>query len=841
MAYGLIYQSAFDQLSNDIETYSYKIYKKDYTGIITNVLFSGEPAKQQWTTDDPKPPIKGSNLEIEFINDEISLSDFFSVEDDTFLGEFYWQDRLLFKGFLVQTDCTEIQIDIRHKLSLSFTDNLGLLKNVSLSQAADMLGVSVEYDLLIQRLGGGFVISGFPAANVGDVLTVSGSGVFQDGVYHITDVITAGPLTFVTTQEQLQGAFGVDVMAHLKFVTPVDLSLRYPIKEFLRLCLLSTNLSLNTNVFANLQADGGVTGRLIEDVYLSGNTFLNGESYLSCYDVLTELGKTFQWSLFQSNGEWNIVRWHELRQYGGQTPCTPYAANFANTYGYIRMPQLGYGQNGDIETGLLGSILRPYKYVKETFEYKQPPYLNNANLSSVGALISTSTDIVGADTIRTDIYEFPARSNWKHFNNDGSKIVVKAQVLAYSEVEKERYVYQNKISVGTAQGFVEFNDIEVNAGDEMDFSFSIKTASGTSGDSVDFFLAIDLMDETGHFYSLVNSVGTSGNDFRWNGISLPLTGLVGGASIVIHVLPADATEYTSVKLSDTGRQGRVPRFPEKGLLKIRMYGTNTINTSQPNVDAIWKDLNLSIINYVSDSTKVIAQTHTHKQSPTINNNEEIDLTIDDSPLNNINGTLYLSTFTNLVQDRTTTWNRGGITENKRLGEITTFEELFWRKQSRNRYEGTVFDLIQEKQYFVSGTLQFVFITGENRIIFSDKNALDFPIGGILVITGTASNDGTYTINYATQNTTFVTVTVDEPVVNEGPLSASATITYRFHLTMLNVIKYYPKILFFFICGSLTIDYRAGRADLTLWEMYKEGEIDDGFIRDYQFKYLYDNK
>jgi hypothetical protein len=101
----------------------------------------------------------------------------------------------------------------------------------------------------------------------------------------------------------------------------------------------------------------------------------------------------------------------------------------------------------------------------------------------------------------------------------------------------------------------------------------------------------------------------------------------------------------------------------------------------------FKDLRFEYIPYVNDSTKVIGQIHKQDKPTGPKLNSDVTITIDDSPRNAINGTLFLTTKTGLLQDRTQYWRYPPDANGWRLGELTTLEELRWRQQTRSKFEG----------------------------------------------------------------------------------------------------------------------------------------------------------
>ena len=113
--YQLKYQCSFDPLKDASDTYTLQILQKNYTGGVTNVTGGATPVIQEWQTDDPKAPVKGSSLSITLINDgSIPLNSFLSIDADDFKVIFSYGNQVLFVGFLVQDDCLEDLVDYTH-------------------------------------------------------------------------------------------------------------------------------------------------------------------------------------------------------------------------------------------------------------------------------------------------------------------------------------------------------------------------------------------------------------------------------------------------------------------------------------------------------------------------------------------------------------------------------------------------------------------------------------------------------------------------------------------------------------------------------------------------------
>lgn len=821
MSYGIIYQTQWDSIPRPgatvADSYYAKIYKKDYTDTITNVVASGKPVIHQWQTDDPHVTIKGSNLTFTLVNTGLlPLSNFFSVDDDTFKLEYFWNDQMLFTGFLVQTDCTEIQTDIAHTIELSFTDNLGLLKDVTIQQAASLLGPFVEYtDKLIEFNGPNiiwFYLEPMPVA-IGDVIQISGSGV-ADGnwtVVNFVDPTPPGLPVKVQVAETLSPWFGgVPCLIHV--ITPIDLTVRRPFAVYLRLCLLSTNLRLNTEVYGNLNADGMPTpSYMFEDAYIDGQTFLNGNTWQSCYDVLTEILTRFNCSLMQANGTWNIIRFDELRGFGGQIKPILYVPDFVRVEGGRWLETLTYGNGSDIQAGLLESIIRPYKYDKETFNYRFPTELiKNKNFTILGSLVSTT--IVGGTTV----YEYHMPDWFPGFAPNGLFTgLIRVIIDTVTGVEIERYARITNSLSGDDPRQWRSTSIDVNTGDRFEYTFSFKTNASQAG-PVTITFAVENFDGTTTLYV--------DNDGNW----APTLGFS------YSILSGDNTnQWHSVTIKSDN-------IPLTGILNVYM----AIATSNSAEVTYYKDLNFTYTPAVSGQINIIGQTHTQTQPGVINNRGEDTMLIDDSPRNSISGTIFLASFTGVLQNRTLFWNRSGISEAWRLGQITTYEKLYWHRKQRIKLEGNLLGLVHPAT--VSFSVHAVFVA-PHQITFSlaSTDVLSIVVGSVIVVTGSGSNDGTYNVTAVAilfgTFTNIYTATVAETVVNEDVDPVNVAITTRQHLTALSLINYIPKTDMHFVFGMLSINYKENQANGTLYEQWDTGEVDSDLKNQYQFQYLYDNK
>src|SRR6478752_10238138 len=143
--YGKRYILPFkNRRQNDI--YRAEILEKDYADSTITILEGSEtPVIVEWNNQDInlQEPINPLQITLSFINQGLTIEDFYSNDDESFRVDFYFQsfgdgtgtEKLLYTTFLVQDGVTEAVTDQKHIITLKATDNLALLKNVTLVDA----------------------------------------------------------------------------------------------------------------------------------------------------------------------------------------------------------------------------------------------------------------------------------------------------------------------------------------------------------------------------------------------------------------------------------------------------------------------------------------------------------------------------------------------------------------------------------------------------------------------------------------------------------------------------------------------------------------------------------
>jgi hypothetical protein len=682
MTYGLKYLSDFNSFQ-PLLTYRLEIFKKDFTGATEQILLSGSPAIHEWQDDDPKAPIKGSTLKISILTDSsgVKLTDFYSEDD------YGWAcvltrletDEILFQGYLLQDDSQELQVDFTHEIQLTFTDGLGLLKDVTLDQAAVITGTLENHSVLI----------GTPPGTLNTITTQDiGFGGLQPGaVFTINDGALAGTYTVISIS--LIPTLGVydywivtntiigytlPYTASIDWVDPYSLTGYIPLIDIYKLCLKATYIATELNCYTRLFPDGGTNERLLDDTFIQAETFLKSDLWMNCYDILDQINSRFNLSLFQAKGLWNLMRWDELYRYttnpGATLQYHTYSTDFVYTATSTSNEVWAFKKGNDMEVGVLKSINRANQFVKETFNYVQPEsLLCNYNFQDLGILLQQYDS--GLFTIKE--YGF---NSW--FDGPFSPIPDRfIRVTIDNDPTSRTYLQEldrNAVivnSTGDSARSAKSCDIPLSKDDSIEFNFSFRTSVSQPG-PVNNVFAVSITDGTTTYYVQNNgswattlgftfSTPSGGNTFDWQ-------------SVNIISNPAPINGVVNIYLAEATPNGAIPSTDE----------------------TLYKDLSFTITYFINGSGRVIGHTHTDSQSLEIKNNIDKEIYIDNSPRTSIRGSLYLESYTDLLRDLTVKWQYpGGSYNYARLGEGTTQESLFTTYKMRSKYEGKYLFINQE--------------------------------------------------------------------------------------------------------------------------------------------------
>lgn len=489
--------------------------------------------------------------------------------------------------------------------------------------------------------------------------------------------------------------------------------------ELFALILNATGLSLSVkaylNTFENSTDDRSVvdTDDCLQQTALYVNNLLTSDNiYKTGFNVLQDLLAIFGATLFQAEGSWVITQEAQERLFSGTVPGTLYTPAFVVDSAIESATPIVIGKNLAIEPineNQMKTVLRPYKFTKKTFDYIQPNFIiSQADLSLPTGATPYSTSTVG--DFRYDDYSiatyFPA---WKQTHSDTSYLEVVTDIPSDSEVE--RYI----VTPGAAnqQRGVQFNNIPVTAGDTFDFSLQFRTPVDTSN-NFSFYIRFDLVTPDGFYYT-INTLGKWTGPFAvafWdNGLGIPKSVL--GSS--------DTAEYVTWNLNTDFLVAGEPKpsIPVDGILLIEVRGTNGANPNSRET-TVWNDIVIRFVNKINYQTDIVGQTHTQTQPQTTKNSDDSALNYDDSPRNTISGTLLRTPVVDFAANigeiffyKTALWHRAAESEAQRLGQLTTYDELYLQRKVRIMVTGDWFGLIGLS---MASILQINFIPGYYFII-----------------------------------------------------------------------------------------------------------------------------
>lgn len=318
-----------------IETpYWCRIYEKDYSGNVSNIILAELPFALSQQTDDIRATVRGHAISLTIKNTgSLPVSTFQSVNDDQFRVDIGTGAAPLFTGYIVQDDSGELMVDYTHDIVLQVNDNLGLLKDVAFN-----LHNTVITD---------FYARNSLAACIHQCLKNTGLEL-QTYVYvnlwedRMTETDSPFPQCFVDCNLFINGSTtDTNGKATDTFMSCYDVLDRI---------LDRFNCSL-------FQACG--RWNIVRWDELRGLTTIHAFVY---------------------DADWNMI----------DSKLLPDAFTADPVIGGASIPAMFP------ETGLTKQIVRPFLFDKETFNYQQPKYLlKNYDLQTLGALIRTYVDTDG--------------------------------------------------------------------------------------------------------------------------------------------------------------------------------------------------------------------------------------------------------------------------------------------------------------------------------------------------------------------------------------------------------------------------------------------------------------
>jgi hypothetical protein len=683
----------FDNVSATPDSYAVIIYKRDYTGDVTDLIGAATPAILRYDTDDPFAPIQGSILEFNYIHKtSFPVSNFYGENDTDFQVELTRNGTSIWVGWLQQDDVSELLVEYNHDVRLTAQCGLGFLRNVRLDQAMKAANnplLSTDADELTYHHVTDFVKFCMGATGQETDFVFYANLFTNPEPYNMPATINAvagNRITFLNTPIRVfnigdQFSITGGLNAGTYTVTAVDQSGNDAVIDVAETTVLETGAAVTVNLMLRQW--------LFDNIIKATSFNPDDAQWASVYDVLERLLRRIRASVFMDGSKWHVIRWDELRYYAGQAiPGRQYSQTLAEPTAYPTYP--GVTGSNLYLAGLSQRLFRPNKYAREQFNYVQPgQVLRNFDLQQLGDLITSY--VVGSTTVYE--YEF----KW------WSKGQIPETALAFIRVvrdtttgtELERYVVINGTVFDGPRTWASF-PIEGNKGDVVKFTFDVRTTNSIPGQGSRVF-AVSLDDGVAPLY--VDEVNG-----RWKStVGFNFDILVGD----------NFNEWHTVTIKSAP-------LPHDGLIYCFISGFHSSGN-----ETRYRDLRFEYIRVVSESTKITGHVHRTEQARDIKNNLNIDIQIDTAPSNNIAGNLFLrkKPAPNVVEvkPRTTLWMRGHNMDGVNLGNITTFEQILWRLNQRVIVEGARYGSASNVSKLRALTVPHF----PNKVFISGRMEIDF--------------------------------------------------------------------------------------------------------------------
>jgi hypothetical protein len=185
--------------------------------------------------------------------------------------------------------------------------------------------------------------------------------------------------------------------------------------DFIKIALQQTGLAdlplrIFSNIFENTTADRSTsaTAEMFFETFLSTGKYLNDDgTWQDIYSIVQDILTTFNCCLCQENGAWNIVRRQESYLFTDNKIAGVEHDLTTGTKTAIELDfnwPVVFGSNIFLDKAdAVSRINRPFKYVKETFNFQQPAsFIAHADLQLPDGAVPYETTTVG--DIRYDKY-----------------------------------------------------------------------------------------------------------------------------------------------------------------------------------------------------------------------------------------------------------------------------------------------------------------------------------------------------------------------------------------------------------------------------------------------------
>jgi len=747
--------------------------------MVTRLQPAASPCIHKWATDDPFALIKGSSLDFTYINSgTMPLTKFYSNNDTAYLLRLQETDsgRILFTGLLVQDNCSEVLVDYEHEVTLSFTDNLGLLKDVTINNAFE-IGDSnkikslayIVYKLLEQTS----ISLDIVVYNQIRELSNNASRCFIEQIYINVYSFQNSDGTFKNSYEILEDileTFGCTLFQHynkwhiVNWREAVDYSYsdfvgyEYVYGEYTgsQTELQTLPIGLNESIcFTN-----GYSGSIVRPIKYSKKQF----DYISSPAVRNLDLKTLGDLVNTVDRTDYVEKWYDF----------PINSNWTNTYvseSYIVVET--YKVTG----------LEKERYVLLAAD---APQLFASNLNSNSAVKLNEFDVTSGDVL--DI-----------------------------SMELKEYV----TGTGTAPfSFVMGVFLQTDTSEYYALRCGVASPNPAQEYDVEWFL-------------------TPFTDIDFTTFPVP-NGSFKNYGINIMGLGYDTLYSFSLKEIARGKGDVLPQIPFNGKILIFIYHSiNTLTPARGYLPRKLSSLTVDITQSINGNLTITGQKHNTSQSEDIKNNLEKTLKIDDSPRTTIAGTLLLNSKTNLINDRTEIWcdeastiyTAATVVFGSPAANQVTIDPI---PPTPPMIGDSIYfpTGVNAGYYTITNAQQS---TPTNVILTLDRDVLAYTEIGydfrVFQIQAPSLLGGITTFN------DFFAARVPRVKI-EGNVFGIYEGYYVVSMFQLLNYKYGEYNAMRFIWGMLEIDYRNITANGTLYELYKMNEFKKNVQKNYNFEYIY---
>ena len=710
--YGEFCKSEFTNIHfNKQAVYKFTIYKKNYTEQPIPCLCGKDPAILKFLNDE-LIGIKGAELRLNLINidNQFPASLFYCESDDEFKIDFWVEysipdpnnpfaeittTRAIFSGYLLQDQIKEILTDIGHEIEITFTDNLGILKDISFGDAAKLSPSSAanirEVSAYITATAYPNVLKNFikvttPVLNqggpqVGDYLYISDTpvGPFSFTIIGIRilgadleiEVDEKIPVSFLNYPTNIYYLTGLNLMDYYS-VGNITKQKKIRLDHVIRICLHATGLALNVRYLSGLEVVAGLVSpkNIFQNVYISLDTLKSGDEFISCYEVLENICKRFRFTLYQSNfgnsdfpdinkPDWFFVRYYEYKY---PYPFDLQGFSYDQYMTYDSTPIFSYKMNydiGRIEFGIEETINRPIKSILDKFDFEySDEIIYNSKLSDTGIWGGSIIPFnqTGYNNLNVQVY------NAQGFLPNPATGVFNRQIYIlyddYMITERERWLVISPVlygqTLGTDIAAVLSLQVEVTINDYIEYSFDYRI--------IDCPGSAD-----GNQYVLIQFTDLAGTKYYLNADGYWETNI----GNLIYIEQTAANEWKS---SPTWQS---KPFPGDGHLLVSFGQYGVYNSGPIAPKTCYRNIDLKYYAGAGSGVNIVGQEHTGFIFSQLKNAKDDEIKLDCTNKNTVLGTLFLAPIDNIyaIDPKANTWSDGQTAVNYRLGEIVSRQEM----------------------------------------------------------------------------------------------------------------------------------------------------------------------